>query len=651
MDQVKEYISPMTVITAHEALISNAMQANQAAACLADLLEADPNLLGALLAIGQAEHDQPTVIPDSQELAMEDPGSSQDLQAVIGQGRTANIANHRGARTLYYLPTTTEFLAAYPEGRATWLAKHHVAFAFNKSSMYSRTKGFVISAATITWLRDAFPGLRGQLEMLGHGRVVVWCDIAKANCELASTDMPVALPELSWLLAHAAQQGINISSNLATDMDGFDGTASVTFSEAPHYPMPALLYMLWYHPKTAMPAASGTVEQARKQVLHKLATKPGANSQVAREIDDLVAMLLRYMLVQSEVVPAVYKYGTGPDSAKEMNDGVVLFYPDDPTASTEDYCVQQVDAFNKAMQLAEQYAEPVRNHVSGIQVSRSINGAATLNMGEYAVRLAKYVMVPSCNDLFRSVFTNFKGMWSKQGANRTTPQLHRYDVSSGNLGQYKQEQLLTEGVLRREIARLKSTAAGVGDAAGGAEGLGAAGAITPGPPGDRGRFLQTPSTINRSTGSFATAGGSHVRAGRMNSRVNELQEQANALAAAAAEARQAADMAAAELASAAADEAGHDGNQQQFTAWQTPRGRGGRSQRISGATGSSSSGRGGWGSYYGSDSGRGYGGSYGHNSGGRGGRGNGRANYFNNRGMYGGSSSRGRFGGRGYRPY
>lgn len=129
--------------------------------------------------------------------------------------------------------------------------------------------------------------------------------------------MPVALPEVEWLEAHLAES-----------------QGSKGFANAKRLPLQAILHSLYYFPgeSLGLPTTGDNIDHLRQVVFAWLGNKAGlADPQGRKDIDEILTMLLRYMLIQTKVVPAVYIFGTGDWANRDDFKGsYVLFFPSDP---------------------------------------------------------------------------------------------------------------------------------------------------------------------------------------------------------------------------------------------------------------------------------------------------------------------------------
>ncbi|WIA29727.1 hypothetical protein OEZ86_012206 [Tetradesmus obliquus] len=434
MAAVTQLIQPAAVSQQHRHLVTTAMQQHPAAENLQQLLDAAPELYDSLVNIDTPESQSfENFIPDSQGTDINDDGDYAVFQTVIDKGSTPWVGNLPGARHHFYLPPVEGVLPLCNEKRRGFHARTGIAYGFRGRSLHTRTKAMVMCEDAVKWLGDAFSGLKPHLQALGSGRVVMWYDIPRhSNC-LTSAAMPVALPEEAWMQAQL---------ELATG----DGPS---FSGLDLFPLPAVLYMLYYHPKVAMPAAVGSIEQQRQQVFSKLSSKPGCPPQAAQDLEELLTMLLRYMLIQTKVVPAVYKYGTGGvDEQDDWSGSYVLFSPENHSVHPEEYPETEYKLYKSSLALAAKNAAGVLEHTSSICVCDGMSDACSLNMSEYANKLAMYVQMPhQPSQHFYSAFSHYSTHWSNTAARE--PQLHFYSA--------QQRQFITEPKLTKQAAGLATS--------------------------------------------------------------------------------------------------------------------------------------------------------------------------------------------------
>jgi hypothetical protein len=622
MAAVAQLIQPATVTQQHKHLVITAMQQHPAAESLEQLLSASAELYSSLISIDTPESQSfADFVPDSQGTDLNDDGDCAVFETVIQKRSTPWLGNLPGARHNFYLPAVEEVLPLFNDKRRGFHARTGIAYGFKNRTLHTRTKALVMGQESVQWLGDAFSGLKPHLQALGTGRVVMWYDIPRHGNGLASTAMPVALPETAWMQAQMEH---------GTDQPGFNGLDL--------FPLPAVMYMLYYHPKVSMPAAVDSIEQQRKQVFSKLSSKPGCPPQAAQDLEEMLTMLLRYMLIQSKVVPAVYKYGTGSvDEEEDWSGSYVLFSPVDSFVNPQEYSETEYKLYKSSLTLAGKNAEGVLEHTSSICVCDGIPDASTLNMSEYASKLAMYVQMPhQPSEHFYSAFAHYSSHWSSVPSK--DPQLHYY---SAQHKQFITEPKLTKAVLSAKLRHANTTPAAAGGQTANPGGMAtAAYGQQPARPVARAPPA-TPQTAVAAAAAAAAAGGNTGAGSGSSGEIAALRQQLAAAQAALARVE------AAGAAAAGGDDATeHDSGeletpqQQQFSVWGTGSNRGGSSGRgYSRGRYSSDSSRGG----YSGDSGRGGHSSRGRYSGGRDaarGRGStGQRGRWGGYGGYGGRSS------------
>lgn len=432
-------IHPQQLTAQHRQLINVALYQTPTAKNLEQLTAANPDLEVDLLTVGKnASPLSPTIIPDSQPLS-DGGGRVESFEQVIREGRKPWVGGLPGVTSFFFQPSVEELLQFLPEKRASFWSRVGITFAFNKGTMHSRTRAIVFCSESIEYLRSAFPGLKPHLKALGTGRVVAWYDIPKHRDELRSCDMPLAMPEVDWLQAQ--------HDHLHGSGGGFAGITA--------FPLPAIIYMLFYHPKAAMPAATGnTVDAQRKAVFTKLSLKPGCTSpQAAQDLEELQGMLLRYSFVQTKMVPAVYKYGTGDIARRPGFDGTYpMFYPSDPALSPEQYDKYEYSMYSAQVALADSYAEGVKQHTSAVKVCESRPDSAVFDASGYTKTMANFVLMPyQPASNFFEVFGYNRSNWANVAGK--DPQLHFYCAKRG---QWVTEPKLSEKVLVAKLQQLSN---------------------------------------------------------------------------------------------------------------------------------------------------------------------------------------------------
>jgi hypothetical protein len=436
--------SPAPVPARAKQAVLTALQQHRGATTLPALFAAVPALLNQLF---EGPSSQPNEYPDLPALTEEDVGNGKDesFEQVVAQGRVAWLGSLPGALRHYFGPDTMEeVLVLLPERLRTFLIKSGIVFGINAKRMHSRAKAVVLTAAVIEWLCTAFKGLKPHLQRLGAGRVVAWYNIANHSNALQTAELPVLLSEERWLSNHLSGK----------------------FPDSELLPLTAVMYMLYSHPHSAMPETRGhSVEAARRMVFQKLGNKTGlTDKQAQKDIDELLVMYFRYMLIQCKVVQAVFEHGVADiANADNFTGSYVRFWPSDPSLDPAQYKGQELQKYDLCLALSETYADKARQHTKAIAVANDEEGnpwpdSAVLDMSEYAAVLTRYICMPSQpKKHWQDTFWHYRTGWVKPNT-PFLPQLHYYNGSN-----WMSEKLLSSAHITARLQELTGTAAGGAD--------------------------------------------------------------------------------------------------------------------------------------------------------------------------------------------
>lgn len=346
------------------------------------------------------------------------------------------------------------------------------ALALNSLRLAHRQGALEFSGALVQHLSKSLPGIADILgQELGHSSIVVYH--AAPSQVLTVTAAPYALRLETWCEAHSKGKG-----------------SSHAFKAVQNFPLQALFHHMWHHPGLCLPGAPGTVEQLRKAVFSKL-LYTASSEQVRVEVEELVCCVLRYVVLQREVVSKVNSLLPAPASKNPAR----VLYGWDKNGNRQ--CSPDV------RQQAENRAGPIAEELVYAQICSGI-ACAFPKAKDYGKVLAVYVQLPGDADAYDEARLFLS---TGNSAPNQSPTLWSYDATQGNwAGNALDFSALRAHLQRAKTAQAAAEAAAVAGRQ--AAGAAAAGVGSGGPPAaaaDAGRDRGTAGGGNTSRGQEAGA--------------------------------------------------------------------------------------------------------------------------------------------------
>lgn len=326
---------------------------------LQDLLRAQPDLLGRMMAAGQQRALPAAAAPTEEAGAASEGSDSDDGVPLTFREKLKSgdwVGRGKEALTAFFADAEPEqVFEAMGEQLGPYMA-NLVAEGLSARTLPHRQEAIFCSGSTI-----AFIGRTLQLgdtlsRELGTAGVMIFHTAPTQH--LPAIVAPYALPYRKWL-----------------ECQGKGRDSKDAFKRVDPFPLQALFHRLWHHPELCVPTVKRlqSKQQQRQVVMFRLLNGE-QDSQLQAEVAQLLCAVLRYIVLQQGVVAAV--------DAELPKGGRVKF----PWGKGQE---APPDVRDEAGQTARQIAEQLPPAASQVYGTVRFKGAK-----KFTVYLAEYIQLP-----------------------------------------------------------------------------------------------------------------------------------------------------------------------------------------------------------------------------------------------------------------